>query len=55
MVSEYDLPCTECGSSLVRATVVLAGSDVSVAECTACGTYHYPETALDVAGVSGQP
>ncbi|MBX0294370.1 hypothetical protein [Haloarcula nitratireducens] len=47
MVSEYDLPCSECGDSLVRAEVTTAdGSVLVVAECQNCGGRHYPESAL---------
>jgi len=46
MVSEYDLPCTNCGHDLSRVT--LAG-DVPVAKCPNCGTRHYPEGSLEAA------
>lgn len=48
MVSEFDLPCTECGQRLDRATVATASdATVEIAECSNCGTRHYPKTALD--------
>ncbi|WP_167768429.1 hypothetical protein [Haloarcula amylovorans] len=47
MVSEYDLPCSECGDSLVRAEVTTAdGSTLTVAECRSCGGRYYPESTL---------
>lgn len=57
MVSEYDLPCTECGHELARATMPAPGADsgVSIAECPNCGTRHYPESALDAFRCQTQP
>jgi uncharacterized Zn finger protein len=46
MVSEFDLPCTECGGDLTRSVVQSTGGNVAVAECPDCGTRHYPELAL---------
>ena len=50
MVSEYDLPCTDCGHDLVRSQLALDGGTVAVAECQHCGTRHYPESALGHVG-----
>ncbi|MHB9286088.1 hypothetical protein ACKVMT_03500 [Halobacteriales archaeon Cl-PHB] len=48
MVSEFDLPCTDCGTALRRSTTTdSSGQSVTVAECPNCGTRHYPEAALD--------
>jgi transcription elongation factor Elf1 len=50
MVSEFDLPCTACGHALSETTLAVPGEEgVAVAECPACGTRHYPESALDSA------
>ena len=46
MVSEFDLPCTNCGSELSRSTITVGAGDVSVAECPRCGARHYPEASL---------
>lgn len=46
MVSEFDLPCTECGGDLARSVVQSAGGSVAIAKCPTCGTRHYPEPAL---------
>lgn len=47
MVSEFDLPCTNCGHDLARTTLPTTGDrGVTVAECQNCGTRHYPEAAL---------
>jgi predicted nucleic-acid-binding Zn-ribbon protein len=46
MVSEFDLPCTDCGHDLAETTIAVTGSRVVVAECPNCGTRHYPEKAL---------
>ncbi|MFB6139890.1 MAG: hypothetical protein ABEJ26_05595 [Halosimplex sp.] len=49
MVSEFDLPCTDCDQQLVRARVTApsAGGEVTVAECPTCGSRYYPESALE--------
>jgi len=48
MVSEFDLPCTDCDRELVRATVERpGGAELTVAECPTCGGRYYPESALD--------
>ncbi|MFB6309125.1 MAG: hypothetical protein ABEH35_07330 [Haloarculaceae archaeon] len=49
MVSEFDLPCSDCGAELVRSEAVLAGdgSAVPIAECPSCGGRYYPEAALE--------
>jgi len=46
MVSEYELPCTECGGDLTKAVVQTTEDSVTIAECPDCGTRHYPEPAL---------
>ncbi|QIO23195.1 hypothetical protein [Haloarcula sp. JP-L23] len=47
MVTEFDLPCSDCGHDLVRVETTAAdGSPVAVAECPNCGVRHYPESAL---------
>jgi len=49
MVSEFDLPCTDCNQPLERAEVELSpeGGPLTVAECPTCGGRYYPESALD--------
>ena len=49
MVSEFDLPCTDCGRQLerVEAQAPSSGGAVTVAECPSCGSRYYPESALD--------
>lgn len=53
MVSEFDLPCTDCNQELVAREVSAPGVDAStsdaltVAECPSCGGRYYPEQALD--------
>ncbi|QLH84118.1 hypothetical protein [Halosimplex pelagicum] len=49
MVSEFDLPCTDCDRKLVRTNVVspATGGEVTVAECPTCGSRYYPESALE--------
>lgn len=46
MVTEFDLPCSDCGHDLARVEVVTDGSSLTVAECPNCGVRHYPESAL---------
>ena len=46
MVSEFDLPCVDCGQELVRRQVAEAGDTLTVAECPSCGGRYYPEGAL---------
>jgi uncharacterized Zn finger protein len=46
MVSEFDLPCVDCGQELVRRQVVEAGDSLTVAECPSCGGRYYPEETL---------
>ncbi|PSP92008.1 hypothetical protein BRC78_03570 [Halobacteriales archaeon QH_8_68_33] len=46
MVSEFDLPCADCGQELVRRQVDRAGDALTVAECPCCGGRYYPEQAL---------
>ena len=54
MVSEYELPCTECGTTLSRSTLGEGGDGtVAVAVCPDCGSRHYPESALEHLGRDG--
>lgn len=48
MVSEFDLPCTDCGQDLVAQDLSesSATGDITVAECPSCGGRYYPEEAL---------
>lgn len=47
MVSEFDLPCTDCGQRLVETEIEgPAGNRVTVAECPDCGGRYYPESTL---------
>lgn len=51
MVSEFDLPCTECDQELVArevrpATEAQPGEGLTVAECPSCGGRYYPEETL---------
>ncbi|MFB6183004.1 MAG: hypothetical protein ABEI96_00475 [Haloarculaceae archaeon] len=50
MVSEFDLPCSECGDDLVRTTAPAPsrpGVELQVAECPTCGGRYYPEATLE--------
>ncbi|MFC7142036.1 hypothetical protein ACFQMA_19640 [Halosimplex aquaticum] len=48
MVSEFDLPCTDCDQQLVRTEVASStGDELTVAECPTCGSRYYPESALE--------
>lgn len=53
MISEYDLGCANCGSSLARREVAAKtlGFDsfdsLEVAECPDCGGRYFPETTLE--------
>ncbi|MDG5776339.1 hypothetical protein VB773_08885 [Haloarculaceae archaeon H-GB2-1] len=50
MVSEFELPCSECGDDLVQTTVPAPSEptvEVTVAECPSCGGRHYPEPTLE--------
>jgi predicted RNA-binding Zn-ribbon protein involved in translation (DUF1610 family) len=47
MVSEFDLPCTDCGQQLTRAEIELPSGRAQVAECPTCGSRYYPESALE--------
>jgi DNA-directed RNA polymerase subunit RPC12/RpoP len=48
MVSEFDLPCTDCEQDLVQAAVEgPSGDRLTVAECPDCGGRYYPESALE--------
>ncbi|MEF8853282.1 MAG: hypothetical protein V5A44_03835 [Haloarculaceae archaeon] len=46
MVTEFDLPCTDCGQELVRRQVAETGDVLTVAECPSCGERDYPEGTL---------
>lgn len=49
MVSEFDLPCTDCNRKLVArelAPPTASGDAVTVAECPSCGGRYYPEETL---------
>lgn len=51
MVTEFDLPCTECDQELVArelgpGTGPQAGEELTVAECPSCGSRYYPEETL---------
>lgn len=54
MLYETDLPCSDCGGSLLERDVsprdlsigVEAAATVVVAECTDCGARYYPEGTL---------
>jgi uncharacterized protein (DUF39 family) len=50
MIHETDLPCSDCGGSLLERDVaagefvdVEAAETVAVAECTDCGARHFPD------------
>jgi predicted RNA-binding Zn-ribbon protein involved in translation (DUF1610 family) len=55
MTRETDLPCSDCGGTLLERDVsardLAAGVDASrtvvVAECTECGARHYPDGTLE--------
>jgi hypothetical protein len=53
MISEYDLDCANCGSSLTRREVgaetlgVAASDSLAVAECPDCGGRYFPESTLE--------
>lgn len=65
MISEFDLPCSACGSELRAVTIepdelaVRTGGETSVvvAECRTCGERHYPEQTLSAlrGGPSSDP
>jgi hypothetical protein len=53
MVSEFDLPCTDCNEALVarelsRPTTegVASSEGLTIAECPSCGGRYYPEETL---------
>lgn len=52
MVTELDLPCTECGGELAPVEVSMEGDPGAgsatkrLGECVDCGARHYPEQAL---------
>lgn len=55
MTRETDLPCSECGGSLLERDVsvhdlgvgVDASRTVVVAECRECGARHYPDGTIE--------
>lgn len=47
MTSEFELPCAECETPLVRSQLQRGEAQVEVAECPECGGRYYPERALD--------
>ena len=55
MVSEFDLPCTDCGQQLVARDLPApsASDGVTVAECPSCGGRYYPEETLTHLAVGG--
>lgn len=53
MVTEFDLPCTECGGEIIRVEVS-ANTDSEnnstkeyVGECAECGARFYPAETLE--------
>lgn len=49
MVTEFDLPCTDCDQELVAREVAppsASGDVLTVAECPSCGGRYYPEETL---------
>jgi uncharacterized Zn finger protein len=47
MVSEFDLPCTDCEQELVARELARPSADsLTVAECPSCGGRYYPEETL---------
>ncbi|MFB6150938.1 MAG: hypothetical protein ABEJ40_03945 [Haloarculaceae archaeon] len=55
MVTEFDLPCTDCDEKLEQRELdgLSSTGSVTVAECPSCGGRYYPEGALDVLSVAG--
>ena len=49
MVSEFDLPCTDCDQPLQPTEIELSPGvgALTVAECPTCGSRYYPESALE--------
>lgn len=53
MVSEFDLPCTNCGGEITPVEVPVDGDPGTgsamkrIGECVDCGARHYPEQALE--------
>jgi len=57
MVSEFDLPCTDCNQDLVARELSersSADDALTVAECPSCGGRYYPEETLSRLSVTGQ-
>lgn len=60
MMHETDIPCSDCGTTLVETTVPVSDLPVStslrgtvtVAECPACDARYYPEQT--VVALSGE-
>jgi len=47
MITEFDLPCADCGQELVRHRVSAGRfEDVIIAKCPDCGSQYYPKDAL---------
>ena len=51
MISEFDLPCTDCGRDLVArelggASASASSEALTVAECPSCGGRYYPDETL---------
>lgn len=53
MVTEFDLPCTECGGEIVRTELSPGNGSESnssiryVGECTECNARFYPAETLE--------
>jgi uncharacterized protein with PIN domain len=53
-MNEFDIPCSDCGSTLEERTIPLKeistsppiDDQVSIAECPECGARYYPEETL---------
>jgi hypothetical protein len=49
MVSEFDLPCTDCDQDLVARELgepAATGESLTIAECPSCMGRYYPEETL---------
>jgi uncharacterized protein with PIN domain len=52
MVTEFDLPCSNCGGQLEQIQtpkndqVEKSDEDLPLAECVDCGAHYYPDSTL---------